>query len=240
MDTGLAINYHALAPLKYKRNMIITLVHRIFNSTSTYEHLHTGLMEAKKMLDYNQYPSNWYEKIIHKTLEKIIIGESKVEPEPEENKKMVFVEYRGKITDQYVKNLISTGAPIKPIITLRKIKTALPSLKVGVENVIASNIIYKYTCSHCQKASYTGMTCRHFKTRVAEHLGNGERKTAVMMHKEVCKESKPSIDDFKILRKVQRHDLFYLSVMEALYIREENPILNTKDEFKGRMLRIKI
>ena len=102
-------------------------------------------MEAKKMLDYNQYPSNWYEKIIHKTLEKIIIGESKVEPEPEENKKMVFIEYRGKITDQYVKNLISTGAPIKPIITLRKIKTALPSLKVGVENVIASNIIYKYT-----------------------------------------------------------------------------------------------
>ena len=30
-DTGLAINYHALAPLKYKRNMIITLVHRTFN-----------------------------------------------------------------------------------------------------------------------------------------------------------------------------------------------------------------
>ena len=61
-----------------------------------------------------------------------------------------------------------------------------------------------------------------------------------MMHKEVCKESNPSKDEFKILRKVQRHDLFYLSVMEALYIREENPILNTKDEFKGRMLRIKI
>ena len=120
-ETGLAINYHALAPLKYKRNMIITLVHRIFNSTSTYEHLHTGLMEAKQMLDYNQYPSNWYEKIIHKTLEKIIIGESKVEPEPDEHKKMVCIEYRGKITDQYVKNLISTGAPIKPIITLRKI-----------------------------------------------------------------------------------------------------------------------
>ena len=80
-DTGLAINYHALAPLKYKRNIIITLVHRIFNSTSTYEHLYTGLIEAKKMLGYNQYPSDWYEKIIHKTLEKIIIGESKVEPE---------------------------------------------------------------------------------------------------------------------------------------------------------------
>ena len=65
-------------------------------------------------------------RLIHKTLEKIIIGEPKLDPESDEDKKMVFIEYRGKITDQYVKNLISTGAPIKPIITLRKIKTALP------------------------------------------------------------------------------------------------------------------
>ena len=55
------------------------------------------------MLDYNQYPSYWYETIIHKTLEKIRIGPKKVEAEPEESKKMVFIEYRGKITDQYVK-----------------------------------------------------------------------------------------------------------------------------------------
>ena len=158
MIFGININFLLLFKLAdswYFINMYcvypITLVHRIFNSTSTYEHLHTGLMEAKQMLDYNQYPSNWYEKIIHKTLEKIIIGEPKVDPESDEDKKMVFIEYRGKITDQYVKNLISTGAPIKPIITLRKIKTALPSLKAGVENVITSNIIYEYTCSHCQK-----------------------------------------------------------------------------------------
>ena len=128
------------------------------------------------MLDYNQYPSYWYEKIIHKTLEKIWRQPEKVEAEPEESKKMVFIEYRGKITDQYVKNLISSGAPIKPIITLRKIKTALPSLKTRVENVITSNIVYKYSCSHCEEVSYVGLTSRHLKARVSEHLGNGEKK----------------------------------------------------------------
>ena len=46
-------------------------------------------------------------------------------------------------------------------------------------------------------------------------------------------------DDFVILKKVQR-DILYLSVMEALCIREKQPQLNTRDEFRGRELRIKI
>ena len=33
-DTGLTINFHALAPMKYKRGMVINLVYRIFNATS--------------------------------------------------------------------------------------------------------------------------------------------------------------------------------------------------------------
>ena len=49
----------------------------------------------------------------------------------------------------------------------------------------------------------------------------------------------PTAANFKILRKTQR-DILHLSVMEALFIRELNPELNTKDEFRGRMLRIKI
>ena len=34
-DTGLTMNFHALAPLKYKRSTVIGLVHRIHRSCST-------------------------------------------------------------------------------------------------------------------------------------------------------------------------------------------------------------
>ena len=49
----------------------------------------------------------------------------------------------------------------------------------------------------------------------------------------------PSIDDLVILKTLER-DIMYLSVMEALFIREIRPELNTRDEFRGRELRIKI
>ena len=49
----------------------------------------------------------------------------------------------------------------------------------------------------------------------------------------------PTVDDFTILKTVQG-DTLYLSVMEALFIRENKPELNTRYEFRGRELRIKV
>ena len=43
----------------------------------------------------------------------------------------------------------------------------------------------------------------------------------------------------EILNKTQRN-IVYLSILEALYIRELKPELNTKDEYVGRLLRIRI
>ena len=53
-------------------------------------------------------------------------------------------------------------------------------------------------------------------------------------------ETGPTSENFKILKRIHKADIVYLSVMEALFIREVNPTLNTKDEFKSRPLRIKI
>ena len=219
-DTGLTINYHSMAPMKYKRSMAINLIHRIWNATSTWETLDKGIQEAKRILEYNQYPMFWYENIIHKTLEKLYSGRKKRPPEDEPATKMVFIQYRGKITDHFARKLKDTGAPIKVILTLTKVKTTVPSLKVEVEKPLASNLIYKYKCPHCQ-VSYVGMTSRHICTRISEHLSNGEKsKGPIMIHADSCKNSHPSPKDFIVLKKVQRSDIIYLSVMEALFIKE--------------------
>ena len=135
----------------------------------------------------------------------------------------MYIEYRGKITDEYVEKLIKTEAPIKPIITLKKIKALLPSLKVGTSKSLSSNLIYKFECSRC-KTSYVGMTQRHFCSRISEHQQNGgksvERKSPIRMHTEQCCGDQPNTQDFRILRQVQNPNVVYLSIMEALYIRE--------------------
>ena len=53
-DTGLTLNFHSLAPLRYKKSVVIGFVHRIYRSCSTWQLFHQGLEEAKQILVNNQ------------------------------------------------------------------------------------------------------------------------------------------------------------------------------------------
>ena len=147
---------------------------------------------------------------------------------------MVFIEYRGSITDEFVRNLHKTTAPSKTIITLRKLKTLLPSLKSGIDKSLSSNLVYKFECSRCKKACYCGMTERHFKTRVSDHMtkNTDDSKSPIRPHTLECYGGEPLLQDFKILRKVVHPSIVYLSVLEAFYIREQKPSLNTRASLK--------
>ena len=81
--------------------MIINFVHRIYNSTNTWQYFHQGLNEAKELLIKNQYPPEIFDKIIHQTLEKIFLKTDKKPPDKDEieDAKMAFIEYSRSITD---------------------------------------------------------------------------------------------------------------------------------------------
>ena len=148
---------------------------------------------------------------------------------------MFYIQYRGPHTINYINNLIKIDAPIIPIYMTRKLKTVLPSLKPKVERNLNSNVTYKMNCSGCD-SSYVGMTSRHLITRLKEHfLPDG----VMTKHFKTCQTSLDPFTCGKILAKTNRNVL-YLSILEALHIREEKPNLNVKDEFKGRLLRIRI
>ena len=130
-----------------------------------------------------------YEKIIFKTLEKIKTGGKKAERDEEDlYKKMVFIQYRGGISDTFVKKLRETGAPVKPIPTLRKVKKVLPSLKETIDKFMTSNVVYQFNCPNCS-VSYVGMTSRHLCARIKEHQQSKENKdneTEIKDHTEKC------------------------------------------------------
>ena len=53
-------------------------------------------------------------------------------------------------TDNFIKQLKRSKAPIQPVITLRKEKTFLPSLKPNVDEELRSSVVNKITCLSCQ------------------------------------------------------------------------------------------
>ena len=170
-DTGLVMNFHALAPKKYKHSVIQRLVYRIYLASSHWCYVHEGLTKAKEILERNQYPPQYYDSIFNETLEKIIVGEENVnvnvesENTPEKPSKVsVFLQYRDHQTDLFVRHLRDSGAPLQSILTMRKLKTILPSLKSSTKEILRSRVVYKLTCPGCNTC-YVGQTTRHLSSQ---------------------------------------------------------------------------
>ena len=70
-DTGLIMNFQALAPKRYKKSVVQSFVHRIYRCCSCWENVTLSLQRAKEVLEKNQYPAKFYEPIIGETLNKI-------------------------------------------------------------------------------------------------------------------------------------------------------------------------
>ena len=257
-DTGLIMNFHSLAPRKYKRSVVSGFVHRIYRACSSWFLFHESLVKAKNILEQNQYPPTFYEPIVNATLDKIInpIPNSNSDVESEisvstdtcsddsedidicthnildKDKFMLFVQYRGKCTEDYAQSLHKINAPYRIVMTLRKLKTVLPSLKNPVEKMMKSNVVYKINCPRCQSC-YVGQTRRQLQHRFSEHISKGPVKT----HMENCN---VTIDhrNIEIIGSTTRGEK-HLLTLEALHQRKLNPSLNTKDEYRSRTLTIK-
>ena len=101
-DTGLTMNFHALAPIKYKRSVVAGLVHRIHRACSSWKNFHASLIKAKATLEKNQFPPHFYEPIIRKAIEKIVTRNIDAE---DEEKKLIFVQYRELVAEKFEQSL---------------------------------------------------------------------------------------------------------------------------------------
>ena len=216
-------------------------VYRIYRACSSWDNFHQSLEKARVILEENQYPPTFVDPIIHKTLENIINPNEKDTNTsstdstlPTAKKALVFVQYRGKCTENYAQSLHRCNAPCTVVMTLRKLRTVLPSLKPPVDKMIRSGTVYQIECPCC-KACYVGQTSRHLQSRFREHVNNtGPMKK----HAQQCHTSITS-DNVKILASTARGEN-YLLTLEALWIKDLQPAINTKDEYRDRTLKIKL
>ena len=184
----------------------------------------------------------FYEPIIKKTLDTIIGTEHKPEEPPssssesilESKKYPLIIQYRGKCTEDYARALHRYNAPCMIIVTLRKLRTVLPSLKPPVEKMLKSGIVYKFTCPCCL-ACYVEQTNRHTQTRFREHT---KTQGPMWYHLQQCNTTLTD-DNVDILASTSRGE-GYLMTLEALWIQELEPSINTKDEYRSRTLSSKL
>ena len=90
--------------------------------------------------------------------------------------------------------------------------------------------MYKISSPGCGTC-YIGQTRRHLISRLREH--RSAKTGAVRTYFLSCISEKPEIDDVEILATTSK-DSDHLLALEALFIREIKPALNTKDEYRSR------
>ena len=147
---------------------------------------------------------------------------------------MIFLAYRGKVSEKFESLLRKIKAPVKVVFVLKKLKTLLPSLKPNVEKPYKSGVVYKIECPRC-KACYGRQTSRHLIHRIKEH----RRSVPVANHFTSCGNELNFDDNVSILCSYSKSN-HHLMILEALMINKLKPSLNTKDEYRSRSLVIKI
>ena len=121
-DTGLIMNFHALAPSKYKRATVIGFVHRIYRACSNWTNFHESIERAKNILVKNQYPPAFTDKYIKDTISKIVCKENKTEEDRDKEKPyLLFLQYRGKCKEKFASDIVICLENLQ--ITNKEIKT---------------------------------------------------------------------------------------------------------------------
>ena len=191
MNSGLTLNFNAIAPNKYKRSVVTSFVHRIYNACSKWSHFHTSMQRACGVLYENCYPKDYVLSTIKTTLDSILKPkQDKLSAQKNRNKfmedvkgKMLFhIQYRGLETQSFMRKLISNNVPVIPVYTTKKLRYVLPSLKQNIAKEMRSQVVYKIECPKCLDY-YVGMTFRHLGTRISEHFKSSGTMTK---HTEEC------------------------------------------------------
>ena len=113
---------------------------------------------------------------------------------------------------------------IKLVFNSFKIKNYF-SYKDPVPDDLKCFLVYKFFCASCS-SSCIGETCRHFKTRIEEHIKVNKSHIFKHLHSTTtCFDSHNSLS-FKIIDKA--NSKFDLKIKEALHINWRKPNLNAQ------------
>lgn len=229
--TGLLTNFFSFTTFSYKVGLIRTLVDRTFKINNTWTGFHKDVSNLMHILKKNLFPSYLIENTINSYVTKAVstsMSSASNEKVSAFYFKIPYVGMFSRITQKRIRRLIKyycNNLDIILIYTSLKVG-ALLSVKDPVPSGLRSRVVYKFSCAGCE-ACYVGETCRHFSTRVREHLTT-DRTSNVFRHLENSPQCRSlcSADSFKIVDYASTD--FQLKIKEAIHIKFEKPSLNAQ------------
>ena len=171
--SGVPLNYTSFTSCFYKIGLLKCLIDRAHKINNTWPGFHDDVSKIKDVLKRNSYPPFILDKIIKVYIDKIHYNNNKVSSDV--NKLRYFkLPYIGKYSEQVQKKITKLCKQyckennVKIIFTSFKISNYF-SAKDATSYLLKSFLVYKFICARC-KSCYIGETCRHFKTRIDEHI----------------------------------------------------------------------
>ena len=183
--TGLLLNFKSFTSFSYKISLIKCLIDRSFKICNNWNSFHNDIENIKSNLIKNAYPPSLIDKVIKKYLDyKFSSNQSQLKDAPDVH--YFKLPYIGNLSHHIKKKLsklckefCKENFNIKLVFNSFKIKNYF-SYKDPIPDDLKSFLVYKFTCASCS-SSYIRETCRHFKTRIEEHIKK-DNKSHIFKH----------------------------------------------------------
>jgi hypothetical protein len=236
-NTGVVLNYHSVAPRKWKKSLVKCMLTRAYRVSSNMELFQSELETIRKIFKANSYPSRLIETVISDFIKSHSINEESFETnivqqkeKAADSKKKVFLKIpfvgrpSSRLQRRIQEQLQNDDLRIKVAFSTTKVGEYF-SLKSKCSTLFKSNVVYKFTCSRDRSTTYIGETQRHLFKRIQDHRGD-DKNSAIFNHLYQCNQCqnvKNIAASFEILKHCTSTNI---GSMEALLISKHWPSLN--------------
>ena len=197
--TGLLLSFKSFTSFSYKISLIKCLIDRSFKVCNNWNSFHNDIENIKSNLIKNAYLPFLVNKVIKKYLD-YKFSSNKDQLQGKSDVHYFKLPYIGNLS-HHIKNKLSKLCKeflkkkfnIKLVFNSFKIKNYFV-YKDPIPNDLKSFLVYKFTCASFS-SNYIGKTCRHFKTRIEEHIKK-DNKSHIFKHlcsSETCFDSYNSL-----------------------------------------------
>ena len=173
------MNFKSFTSFSYKISLIRCLIDRSFKICNNWNSFHNDIENIKSNLIKNKYPPFLINKVIKKYLDyKFYSNQNQLKDKSDVH--YFKLRYIGNLShcikiklSKLCKEFCKENFNIKLVFNSFKLKNYF-SYKDPIPNDLKSFLVCKFTCASCC-SSYNGETCRHFKTRIEEHIKNDNK-----------------------------------------------------------------
>ena len=239
-DKGLFYNFDSFIPVRYKLNLIGTLIYRLYMIASNMTIFHVDLMGLRGRLMRNGFPSHLIDKCVQSVLNKHHVnqGVDNAVPTVSKRKVVIALPYLGNISIILRRNLTRLVHKFYPAVELRVVYrrgfrvSHLFTFKDKFPLACQSMCVYYICCRKCGPSeAYIGKTVNtvyeRFHASGTGHLNETNSDSALIKHLLESDDSECSFkfDDIKIL-ETGRYDE-QIRLIESILLKYDKQNLNT-------------